>query len=90
MSDGDTARETVGPPRIVIPRPGVPNGDITGPNGRTLVFPDGDITGQNGRGLVFPEGDIADPSGRGLVFPEGDITGPDSQHGFRRVGTVGF
>ena len=37
----------------MIPRPSVPNGDISGPNGRTLVFPDGDITGQNGRGLVF-------------------------------------
>ena len=52
--------------------------------------PDVDITGQNGRGLVFPEGDITGPSGQGLVFPDGDITGPDSQHGFRRVGTVGF
>ena len=42
----------------MIPRPGVPNGDITGPNGRTLVFPDGDITGQNGRGLVFRTGTL--------------------------------
>ena len=72
------------------PRPGVPDGDITGPNGRSLVFPDGDITGQNGRGLVFPEGDMTGPSGRGLVFPDGDVTGLVSQHGFRRVGTVGF
>ena len=71
-------------------RPGVPDGDITGPNGRSLVFPDGDITGQNGRGLVFPEGDMTGPSGRGLVFPDGDVTGLVSQHGFRRVGTVGF
>ena len=78
MSDGDTARESVGPDshrdpeawcserghyRPERPRPGVPDGDITG------------LTGQNGRGLVFPDG---------------DITGPDSQHGFRRVGTVGF
>ena len=31
-------------------------GDITGPNGRNLVFPDGDITGQTGRGLVFRMG----------------------------------
>ena len=54
------------------------------------MFPDGDITGQNGRGLVFTEGDITGPSGRGLVFPDWDITGPDSQHGFRRVGLVGF
>ena len=68
----------------------VPNGDISGPNGRTLVFPDGDITAQNGRGLVFTEGDITGPSGQGLVFSDGDNTGPDSQHGFRRVGTVGF
>ena len=42
----------------MIPRPGVPNGDISGPNGRTLVFPDGDITGQNGRGLVFRKGTL--------------------------------
>ena len=127
MSDGDTARETVGPAshcdpeawcserghyrperpnpgvpgrghyRTKRPRLGVPNGDITGPNGRTLVFLDGDIVfldgdiaGQNGRGLVFTEGDITGPSGRGLVFSDGDILGPDSQHGFRRVGTVGF
>ena len=75
MSDGDTAREPWVRPRIVIPRPGVPNGDITGPNGRTLVFLDGDIVfldgdiaGQNGRGLVFTEGDITGPSGRGLVL----------------------
>ena len=99
------ARETVGPDshrdteawcsewgryRPERPRPGVPDGDITGPNGRGLVFPDGDITGSNGRGLVMPEGDITGPNGRGLVSPERDITGPDSQHGFRRVGTVGF
>ena len=58
----------------MIPRPGVPDGDITGPTCRGLVFPDGDITG---------------PNCRGLVFPDGDITGPDSQHGFGRVGTVG-
>ena len=90
MSDGDTAREPWVRTRIVIPRPVVPNGDITGPSGRGLVFPDGDITGSNGRGLVFPEGDIPGPNGRGLVSPDGDITGPDSQHGFRRVGTVGF
>ena len=74
----------------MIPRPGVPNGDIAGPNGRTLVFPDEDITGQNGRGLVFTEGDITGLTGRGLVFPDGDITGPDFQHGFRRVGAVAF
>ena len=42
----------------MIPRPGVSDGDITGPNGRGLVFPDGDITGPNGRGLAFTEGDI--------------------------------
>ena len=85
-----------------MPRPGVPDGDITGPNGRGLVFrtgtlqartaevfPDGDITGPNGRGLVFPEGDITGPSGQDLVFPDGDITGPYSQHGFRRVSLVG-
>ena len=36
----------------------VPNGDISGPNGRTLVFPDGDITGQNGRDLVFRKGTL--------------------------------
>ena len=91
MSDGDTARETVGPVshrdpeawcserghyRPERPRPDVPDGDITGPNGRSLVFPDGDITGQNGRGLVFTEGDITGPSGRVLVFSDGDITGP--------------
>ena len=73
MSDGGTARETVGPDshrdpeawcserghyRPERPRPGFPDGDITGPNGRTLVFLDGDTTGQNGRGLVFPEGHI--------------------------------
>jgi len=73
MSDGDTARETVGPAshrdpeawcserghyRPERPRPGFPDGDITGPNGRTLVFPDGDITGQNGRGLVFRTGTL--------------------------------
>ena len=67
-----------------------PDGDITGPNGRHLVFLDGDITGPNGRDLVFPDGDITGPNCRGLMFPDGDITGPDSQHGFRRVGTVGF
>ena len=104
MGDGDTAPETVGPDshrdpeawcserghyRPERPRSGVPDGDITGPNGGRLVFSDGDITGQNGRGLVFPEGDITGPSGQGLVFPDGDITGPDSQHGFRRDGTVG-
>ena len=75
MCDGDTARETVDPDshrdpeawcserrhyRPERPRPGVRDGDITGPNGRSLVFPDG------------------------------DITRPDSQHGFRRVGTVGL
>ena len=120
MSDGDTARETVSPDshrdpdawcserrhyRPERPRPGVANGDITGRNGRSLVFPDGDITERNGRGLVFPEGDITGlngrvlvfpdgditgPNCRGLVFPDGDITGPDSQYGFRLVGTVGF
>ena len=105
MSDGDTARETVGPDshrdpeawcsgrgyyRPERPRPGVLDGDITGPNGRGLVFPDVDITGPNGRGLMFPEGDITGPNGRGLVFPDGDITGPNSRHSFRRVGTVGF
>ena len=74
----------------MIPRPGVPNGDITGPNGRTLVFTDEGITGENGRGLEFTEGDITGPSGRGLVFPDGDITDPDFQQGFRRVGAVGF
>ena len=119
MCDGDTARETVDPDshrdpeawcserrhyRPERPRPGVRDGDITGPNGRSLVFPDGDIIGQNGRGLVFPDGDITGPNGRslvfpdgditglngrGLVFPDGDITGPDFQHGFRRVGTIG-
>ena len=57
-----------------MPRPGVPDGDITGPNGRGLVFPDGDITGPNGRGLVFPDGDITGPNCRGLVFPDGDNT----------------
>ena len=87
------------------PRPGVPDGDVTGSNGRSLVFPNGDMTGQNGRGLVLSEGDITGQNGRGLVFSEGDITGPsgrglvfprgtlqarDPQHGFRRVGTVGF
>ena len=71
MSDRDTVRETVGPDshrdpeawcsgrghyRPERPRPGVPDGDISGPNSRSLVFPDGDITGQNGRGLVFPDG----------------------------------
>ena len=118
MSDGDTARETVGPDshrdpeawcsgrghyRPERPRPGVPDGDITGTNGGSLVFPDGDIAGQNARGLVFPEGDITGPNARSLVFRtgtlqariaevfrDGDITGPDSQHDFRRVGTVGF
>ena len=74
----------------MIPRPGVPNGDITGPNDRGLVFPDGDITGPNCRGLVFSDGDTTGPNCRGLVFPDGDITGQDSQRGFRRVGTVGF
>ena len=39
--------------RTERPRPDVPDGDITGPNGRSLVFPDGDNTGQDGRGLVF-------------------------------------
>ena len=73
----------------MIPRPGVPDGDNTGPNGRGLVFPEGNVTGPNCRGVVFPDGDIAGPNCRGLVFPDGDITGPDSQHGFRRVGTVG-
>ena len=83
MSDGDTAREAVGPVphrdpeawcserrhyRPERPRPGVRDGDITGPNGRSLVFPDGDIIGQNGRGLVFPDGDITGPNGRSLVF----------------------
>ena len=76
--------------RIVIPKPGLPDGDIPRPNGRGLVFPEGDITGPNGRGMVFPEGDITGQNGPGLVLPDGDITGPDSQHGFRRVGTVGF
>ena len=90
--------------RIVIPRPGVPDGDITGPtcrglvfldaditgpNCRGLVFPDGNITGPNTQGLVFPGGDITCPNCRGLVFPDGDIAGPDSQHGFETVGTVG-
>ena len=104
MSDVDTAREPVGPDshrdpeawcserghyRPERPRPGVPDGDITGPNGRSLVFPDGDITGPNCRCLVFLDGDIAGPNCRGLVCPDGDITGPDSLHGFRRVGTVG-
>ena len=42
----------------MIPRPGVPNGDISGPNGRILVFPEGDITGQNGRDLVFRKGTL--------------------------------
>ena len=60
MSDGDTARETVGPVSHRDPeawcsergryrperlRPGVPDGDITDPIGRSLVFPDGDIRG---------------------------------------------
>ena len=54
------------------------------------MFPEGDITGPNGRGLVFPDGDITGPNCRGLVFPDGDSAGPDSQHGFRRVGTIGF
>ena len=33
--------------RVVLPRPGVPEGDTTSPKSR---------------GLVFPEGDIADPN----------------------------
>ena len=105
MCDGDTARETVDPDshrdpeawcserrhyRPERPRPGVRDGDIIGQNGRGLVFPDGDITGQNGRSLVFSEGDITGPSGRGLVFPRGTLQARDPQHGFRRVGTVGF
>ena len=111
MSDGYTLRETLGPDshrdpeawcserghcRPERPRSGVPDGDITGPNGRGLVFPhgdirgpnnrglvfpDGDITGPNSRGRVFPDGDITGPNGLGLMFPDGDITGPDSQHG---------
>ena len=71
MTDGDTTRKTVGSDshrdpeawcserghyRPERPRPGVPDGDITGPNGRSLVVPDGDITGPNGRGLVFRTG----------------------------------
>ena len=56
MSDRDTARETMGPDshrdpeawcserehyRPERPRSGVPDGDITGPNGRGLAFPEG-------------------------------------------------
>ena len=90
MSDGDMARASVGPAshrdpeawcserghyRPERPRPGVPDGDTTGPNGQGLVFPDGDITGPNGQGLVFPDGGITGPNGRGLVFQDGDNTG---------------
>ena len=119
MSDGDTARETVGPdshrdPEAWCserehfspeqPRPGVPDGDITGPNGRGLVFRTETFQARTAEVWCSRTGtlqdrtaeawcsrtDITGPSGRGLVFPEGDITGPDSQHGFRRVGTVDF
>ena len=39
---------------------------------------------------MFSGRDITSPNCRGLVFPDGDIAHPNSQHGFRRIGTVGF
>ena len=74
MSDGDTARETVGPNSHRDPEAWCSERGHYRPERPRPGVPDGDITGQNGRGLVFPEGDITGPSGRGLVFPDGDIT----------------
>ena len=103
MSDGDMARETVGPDshrdpeawcserahyRPERPRPGVSDGDITGPNDRSLVFPDGDITGQNGRGLVLTEGAITGPTGRGLVFRTGTLQARTAEAWCSRTGTL--
>ena len=103
MSDGGTARETVGPVshrdpeawcserghyRPERPRPGVSDGDITGPNDRSLVFPDGDITGQNGRGLVLTEGAVTGPTGRGLVFRTGTFQARTAEACFSRTGRL--
>ena len=72
----------------MIPKVGVPNGDITDPNGLTLVFPDGDITGQNGRTLVFPDGDITGQNGRGLVFRKGTLQARAAEPWCSRTGTL--
>ena len=103
MSDRDTVRETVGPDshrdpeawcserghyRPERPRPGVSDGDITGPNDRSLVFPDGDITGQNARGLVLTEGAVTGPTGRGLVFRTGTLQARTAEAWCSRTGTL--
>ena len=83
MSDGDTAREIVGPVSHRDPEawcserghyrpertnPGVPGrGHYRKKRPRPGV-PNGEITGPNGRTLVFPDGDSTGQNGRGLVF----------------------
>ena len=76
----------------MIPRPGVPNGDITGPNGQGLVFRTGTLQARtaeawcSGRGYYRPE--RPNPgAGRGHYrterprpgVPNGDITGPNGR-----------
>jgi len=83
MSDGDTARETVGPASHRDPEAWCSDGDMSGSNGRTLVFPDGDITGQNGRGLVFRKGTLQARTAEPWCSRTGTLQD-------KRVGTVGF
>ena len=69
------------------PRRGVPNGDITGPNGRTLVFPDGDITEQNGRGLVFRTGTLQDRTAEPWCSRTGTLQDRTAEAWCSRMGT---
>ena len=77
----------------MIPRPGVPNGDITGPNGRGLVFRTGTLQARTAeawcseRGDYRPERPKPGVAGRGHYrteqpwpgVPNGDITGPNGR-----------
>ena len=103
MSNGDTARATVGPVshrdpeaccserghcRPERPNPGVPGRGHYRTERPRPVVPNGDITGPNGRTLVFPDGDITGQNGRGLVFTDEDITGGAAEAWCSLTGTL--
>ena len=103
MSDGDTARETVGPAshrdpeawcserghfRPERPNPGVPGRGHYRTERQRPGVPKGGITGPNGRTLVLPDGDITGQNGRGLVFTEGTSQARAAEAWCSRTGTL--